>query len=148
MDYKFNDWFNVGMRFQYGSGFPLTEAVGINPRIILVDSNGDLIPDAPEIAVRQNRGNGLDEVIYDVNFGTRANRYSSRRPDYHRLDVRLNAKADYWDLDWTFYLDVINVYNHANVINYDYNISNELTLERKATTMFPIVPTLGFIVRF
>ena len=72
----------------------------------------------------------------------------SCRYQYHRLDVRLNAYADWWDLDWVIYLDVINAYNHSNVIGYDYYVNDDLTLGRETTTMFPIIPTLGFSVNF
>ena len=65
-----------------------------------------------------------------------------------RLDIRINAFADYWELDWVFYLDVINVYNRSNILNYDYFVTQNLVLGREPTTMFPILPTLGFSVRF
>jgi len=125
-------------------GFPITEPVGIKPRITLVDTNGDLIPDSPDIATRGES----DEVIFDADFGGVENRYTSRNPAYHRLDIRFSAKADYWDLDWVFYLDVINVYNRSNVVGYDYYVKDDLTLGREKNTMFPILPTLGFNVRF
>lgn len=144
LDYQVNDWLDVGVRFQYGSGFPITEPVGIKPRITLVDSDGDAIPDQPEIATRGNS----DEVIYDVDLGEVENRYQSRKPEYHRLDIRLSAKADYWDLDWVFYLDVINVYNRSNIVGYDYYITDDLELKREKNSMFPILPTLGFNLRF
>ncbi len=147
-DYIVNDWFSVGLRFQYGSGFPFTSAVGIRPRVILEDNNGDGVPESPVIATRTSSDGQSREVIYDVDFGGVENRFQDRKPDYHRLDVRLNAKADYWGLDWVFYLDVINVYNRSNVIGYDYFVSDDLQLERRPTNMFPILPTLGFNVRF
>lgn len=143
LNYRINNWLDIGAKFQYGSGFPLTRAVGIKPRIILEDKNGDFLPETPVVATRGNS----DEVVYDVDYGDKTNRYASRKPDYHRLDLRLNAQADYWDLDWVFYLDVINVYNRANVVNYDYYISDG-KLKKEVTTMFPILPTLGFNVRF
>ncbi len=148
MSYRVNSWFDIGVRFQYGSGFPLTEAVGIKPRILLEDNDGDLIPETPVIATRTSADGLSREVIFDVDYGDQTRRYSSRKPEYHRLDLRFNFAADYWDLDWVFYLDVINVYNRSNIINYDYYISDELTLEREATSMFPILPTIGFNVRF
>lgn len=144
LNYEVNHWFDIGVRFQYGSGFPMTDPVGIKPRITLVDTDGNAIPDSPEIATRK----GSSKVIYDTDFGGIENRYNSRKPDYHRLDIRLSAKADYWDLDWVFYLDVINVYNRANVIGYDYYVNEDLTLGREKNSMFPILPTLGFNVRF
>ena len=144
LNYKLNHWLEFGMRFQYGSGFPITEAVGIKPRIIKIDTNGDMIPDTPVIATKGD----TDEVVYDVDFGDLSNRFASRKPVYHRLDIRFSAEADYWNLDWIFYLDIINVYNRSNVIAYDYSVSPELILEREATTMFPIIPTFGFNLRF
>ena len=68
-------------------------------------------------------------MIYDIDFGN--NKLNSRKPTYHRLDLRLTALADFWNLDWTFYLDVINVYNHSNVIAYDYYVNPDLTLDAK-----------------
>lgn len=146
LNYQFNDWFDVGIRWQYGSGFPYSEPLGVTPRIILADYDNDGKPETPVIATRKKTGNENAEVIYDVNYGS--NKLNARRPAYHRLDVRLSALAGYWGLDWTFYLDVINVYNRANVIGYDYYITEDLTLGREPTNMFPILPTLGFSVRF
>ncbi|MBL1212106.1 MAG: TonB-dependent receptor [Ignavibacteriae bacterium] len=147
LNYQINHWLDVGIRFQYGSGFPVTTPVGIKPRIILQDQNGDFVPETPVIATRINTA-GEQEVIYDVDYGDRFNRFASRKPIYHRLDLRFNASADWWDLDWVIYLDIINVYNRSNVVNYDYYISEDLTLEREATGMFPILPTFGFNLRF
>jgi len=147
LNYSVNDWMSIGTRFQYGSGFPINAAVGIKPRIILVDNDGDFLPETPEIAHRSDI-NGRETVNYDIDYGGPGNRFNSRRPEYHRLDVRLNFFAKFWGLDWTFYLDVINVYNRSNVINYDYFVTEDLKLGKKATTMFPIVPTLGFNARF
>ncbi|MGD8782294.1 MAG: TonB-dependent receptor [Ignavibacteria bacterium] len=149
MNYKINSWLDFGMRFQYGSGFPVTKAVGIKPRIILADLDGDNEAETPVIMTRSTISNPNSlEVVYDVDFGGLDNRFASRRPPYHRLDIRFSAAADYWDLDWTFYLDVINIYNRANVIGYDYYITEDLRLEKENQTMFPILPTLGFIVKF
>lgn len=144
MNYKLSSWLDLGVRWQYGSGFPITEPVGIKPRIIFKDLNFDGKPETPEIAVR-NAGDKA-EVIYDVDFG--GNRFNSRKPPYHRLDIRFSAKAGYWDLDWTFYLDIINVYNRANVVGYDYFVTPDLKLGRRANNMFPIIPTLGFSIIF
>ena len=148
LNYKINSWLDVGMKWHYGSGFPTNEAVGIKPRIVLVDQNFDGKPETPVIATRQGSGLPQDrqEVIYDVDYGD--NKWNVRLPSYHRLDIRFTAFADYWDLDWTFYLDVINVYNRSNVINYDYFVSDNLALGKEAVNMFPIIPTLGFSVKF
>ena len=148
LNYKINSWLECGLRWQYGSGFPYSEPLGIKPRIILADLNLDGTPETPIIATRKGTENsdGEGQVIYDVDFGDR--KLNARKPEYHRLDIRINFAADYWDLDWIFYIDVINVYNHSNVVGYDYYITDNLTLGRDATTMFPIIPTLGFSVKF
>lgn len=148
MNYDFNSWFSVGLRWQYGSGFPNSTPLGIKPRILYVDQNGDGNPETPIIATRRpfNNPNAEGEVIYDIDFGNQ--KLNSRRPEYHRLDVRFNFFTNFWNLDWVFYLDVINVYNRQNVIGYDYFINDDLTLGREANNMFPILPTFGFAVKF
>lgn len=148
LNYKVNSWFDAGIRWQYGSNFPATVPDGVKPRIVLADYNFDGKPETPVIATRQNSGlhENQQEVIYDVDFGN--NRLNADKPPYHRLDIRLTAYADYWDLDWAFYLDVINVYNRSNIIEYDYYVTEDLTLGKEPTNMFPIIPTLGFSVKF
>jgi hypothetical protein len=147
LNYQLNSWLDFGIRWQYGSGFPDTEPLGIKPRIILADNDLDGKPETPVISTRKNSPNPNEQqVIYDIDFGN--NKFNSRKPAYHRLDMRLTALADFWNLDWSFYLDVINVYNQSNVIAYNYYVNEDLTLGRKANTMFPIIPTLGFSVKF
>ncbi len=147
LNYQLNSWLDLGVRWQYGSGFPFSEPIGIKPRIILADNDLDGKPETPVISTRKKAGNPNElEVIYDIDFAN--NKLNSRKPTYHRLDLRLTALAHFWNLDWSFYLDVINVYNRSNVIAYDYYVTDELTLGSEPTTMFPIVPTLGLSVRF
>jgi len=147
LNYQLNSWLDLGIRWQYGSGFPYSEPLGIKPRIILSDNDLDGIPETPVISTRKNSTNPNEqEVIYDIDF--RSNQLNSRKPIYHRLDLRLTALAELWSWNWTFYLDIINVYNKSNIIAYDYYVNDDLTLGREATTMFPIIPTLGFSVRF
>ncbi len=147
LNYDVSDWFNFGVRWQFGSGFPISEAIGVKPRIIYSDTDSDGIPETPVIATRQsNDPNSEPEVIFDVDFGDR--NFNARKPDYHRLDVRANFLTNFWSLDWIFYLDVINVYNRKNVVNYEYYVEDDLTLGKRANNMFPILPTLGFSVKF
>ena len=148
MNYDFNSWFNVGFRWQYGSGFPYSEPFGTKPRIILSDQNGDGIPETPVIAARKNFNdpNYEGQAVYDVDFGD--NKFNSQKPAYHRLDVRFNFITNFWNLDWVFYLDVVNVYNRKNVVNYDYYVTEDLKLGREQNNMFPILPTFGVSVKF
>lgn len=148
LNYDFNSWFNVGVRWQYGTGFPYSEPVGIKPRVVYEDKNGDGVPETPVISTRKsyNVPNSEGEVIFDVDFGN--NKFNSRKPAYHRMDVRFNFLAKFWNLDWVFYLDVVNVYNRKNVVNYDYYITGDLKLGRDQNNMFPILPTFGISVKF
>jgi hypothetical protein len=146
LNYQLTRWLDVGLRWQYGSGFPITIPSGVKPRIVLVDKNADGIPETPEIATRSPYFGGTGEVIYDVDYDNQ--RLNARKPAYHRLDVRITAVTNFWNLDWAFYLDVINAYNRANVVGYDYYVNNDLTLGRDINSMFPIIPTLGFSVKF
>ena len=146
LNYQLNSWLEFGVRWQYGSGFPTSQPIGVKPRIILEDQNLDGTPETPVIATRNLNNGGENPVIFDVDFADR--KLNARKPVYHRLDFRVNAFADWWDLDWTIYLDIINLYNHSNVIGYDYYVNDDITLGRDATTMLPIIPTLGFSVKF
>ena len=145
-NYQLTHWLDVGLRWQYGSGFPITLPTGVKPRIVLVDENGDGVPETPEVATRIPYFGGNGQVIYDVDYNNQ--RLNARKPPYHRLDVRFTAVTNFWNLDWSFYLDVINAYNRSNVIGYDYYINEDLTLGRDTSTMFPIIPTLGFSIKF
>lgn len=150
LNYKANNWLDIGIRWQYGSGFPFTEPVGIRPRIILSDSDGDFIPDTPVLATRRSFANPNDPatVIFDIDYGDNRNKFNTRKPAYHRLDVRVTALTNFWGLDWNFYLDVINAYNRSNIIAYSYFINPDNTLGKRPNRMFPIIPTFGFSVNF
>jgi hypothetical protein len=140
LDYRVNSWLGIGVRWKYGSNFPFTPPVGIEPRIISSTENGR------EVKVLQTDSKG--NVVFDLNRDGDANRFSARLPAYHRLDLRVTAHAGYWGLDWDFYLDVINVYNRKNLLAYRYWIRDDLTIGRGETSMLPILPTLGVSVRF
>lgn len=148
LNYDFNSWFNVGLRWHYGTGYPFTKPIGIKPRIIYEDQNGDGIPETPVIATRKSFNNpeGEGEVIYDVDYAN--NKFNARKLPYHRLDVRFNFVTNFWNLDWVFYLDVVNVYNRKNVLSYTYFVDKNLELGRDQNNMFPILPTLGLSVKF
>jgi hypothetical protein len=85
---------------------------------------------------------------YDENFGAyqaliSQPPFNSRLPLFHSLDLRVD-KA--WKYRWgtvSAYLDVLNVYNNANVaaISYDYNFTHT-----SFTNDLPILPSLGLRV--
>jgi hypothetical protein len=140
LDVRIADWISMGIRWKYGSNFPYTPPLGFKPRIV-TGASGVV---GQKVIQVDRSGN----VIFDLDRGGEANKYSARLPDYHRLDVRFTARADYWGLDWDFYIDVINVYNRANVLSYRFFANEDLSIGRTEVNMFPILPTLGFSVRF
>ncbi|HYF04332.1 MAG TPA: TonB-dependent receptor [Patescibacteria group bacterium] len=141
--WKVNSWLELNTTWTYGSGFPWTRAVGLRPRVIEV-VNQETGQREPRLET-DFRGN----VIFDVDRGGDENINRHRLPDYHRLDIRATTYANWFDLDWSIYLDVINVYNRKNVISENYRINREtLALEMREIYMLPILPTLGFSVKF
>jgi hypothetical protein len=132
-NYMMLPWLELGARFNFASNFPYTAPVGIKPRVV-----GDSLAVLPIV----------NRVQFDFDFGDETNRLASKKPNYHRLDIRATAYTKFWNVDWAFYLDIINVYNNKNVIAYDYYIDENLKLKRTSVNQFPILPTLGINARF
>lgn len=147
-NYSFSHVWEAGLRWQFGSGFPHTQPVGLKPRIILIDQDGDGKLETPVIATRGSFANPENkEVVFDIDYGDRS-RFNARKPDYHRLDLRVTANTLLWNYQCSFYLDVVNVYNRSNVISYSYFVNDDLSIGREVNNMFPIIPTLGFHLKF
>ena len=138
--YKISDNVDMSVTFVYGTGFPWTRPSGIKPRVVLIKDTltGTMVPRIDT----DWRG-----VIFDVDRGGLATINNGRLSDYHRLDIRFTTYARWFDMKWSFYLDVINVYNQKNVVAEQYRVDPEtLTLTRKPQYMLPILPTIGFSV--
>jgi hypothetical protein len=108
--WKLGKW-ELGGRWQYSTGQPQTPVIG---SIYLSDVNA-FVP-----------------VYGALN--------SSRIEDAHQLDVRVDRKWQWKTWSLSAYLDVTNVYAHAQVLGYNY--SYDFT-ERAATTQLPFLPALG-----
>lgn len=148
VNYTFSESWQLGIRWQYGSGFPISEPIGIKPRVLSLDTDGNGVPQTPVIATRKSLTNpNSEEVIFDIDYGEN-NKFNSRKPPYHRLDIRGTYTTFIWGFKWSFYLDIINVYNRTNVVAYDYYINKDLSIGKEINAMFPILPTLGFSVNF
>jgi hypothetical protein len=87
-------------------------------------------------------------LFFNLDYGPDANRYTGRKPDYHKLDIRMTAYTRFWNADWSFYIDVMNVYNRKNVLTYQYTITSDLKIKRTETGMIPILPTIGISAKF
>ncbi len=139
LNYRFSNALELGARWRYGSGFPHSPPVGIRPRFVTSEENGEV--------VQRVRTDPEGNVLFHIDRGDFSNRNTTRLPDYSRIDVRLNWHTSFVGLRWLFYLDVINILNRKNVINYRYFIE-DMEIQERATTMFPILPTLGFSFTF
>lgn len=133
LNYRFNNWFELGARWTFATNFRYTPPVGITPRLI-----GDSIAVNPL----------AQEVLFNLDFGPAGNEFSETKPDYHRLDLRATAYTNFWSTDWSFYIDIINAYNRKNILGYDYSLDENLNIKRKTVGMFPILPTIGLSARF
>ncbi|MCX8050811.1 MAG: TonB-dependent receptor [Chlorobi bacterium] len=140
--YRISEKLDVSFTFTYGSGFPWTYPVGIRPRIVQVR---DTVT-GQTVAKLDTDWRG---VVFDVDRGGLANINRGRLPDYHRLDVRVTTYTDWFGWKWSWYLDIINVYNRQNVVGVFYRVDREtLQLVERRSTMLPILPTIGFSVTF
>lgn len=141
-NYRATNWLELGANFQYGSGFPFTAPTGFRPLVVSnVDTSGER---RPSVAT-----NIFGEALFTIDRGGVEQINSARLPAYHRLDVRGTFYADWWGLDWAIYLDIVNVYNHTNLLSRSYSVDKEtVTLKERDVSMLPILPTLGVSVRF
>jgi hypothetical protein len=152
LQYRIGRAWELGLTWRYGSGFPYTPAIGYEPLVVSELNTAD--PSRPpEVRIATHAVTGL--VRYRPVFGPESQQNSARLPDYHRLDVRLSYRIKRSATRWELYLDVINLYNRKNVLSYRYRVEVDPSrpqdrprLVREATTMFPILPTLGFNVVF
>jgi TonB dependent receptor/TonB-dependent Receptor Plug Domain len=110
--YKQNDRWSYGLKWSYHSGAPYTPITGTS-----------LFPD------------GRVRPVYGaIN--------SQRVPDYHRLDLRVDAK---FSPRFTAYAELINAYARKNVAGYSYSADYKT---REETYQLPTLPSVGLQYTF
>lgn len=90
-------------------------------------------------------------IACDRQFGET---HTERLPPYHSLDFRITKRSPYRRWTFTWYIQVLNLYNNTNVDQYAFGEMRDE--ETDAITdcvideepLFPIVPTLGITVTF
>jgi hypothetical protein len=107
------EW-EFGVTWKYGTGFPFTPALGVEPLIASLKHPEREDSTIYTILVEQETG----EVRFVPDFGGTLNFQSGRLPDYHRLDLRLSYTATISGVSAEVYLDVINAYRRKNVLYY------------------------------
>ena len=133
----------MGATLRFGTGFPHTTPTGLTP--IVVDANGE----AARILTHNTTGN----VRFKPDFGRPERRYAARLPAYYRLDLRLARTVDWSAVSGRFYIDIINATNRTNVLSYQYAAVTDPDKVRpvvyqQAIYMMPLVPSVGFQLRF
>jgi hypothetical protein len=150
--------FTIGITWRYGTGFPYTPALAVEPLVAEVasdPSNPDLVK--PTILTDPETG----AARFVPTFGSPENINSLRYPDYKRFDIRITYSTKLANSNWQFYLDIINLFNRKNVLLYRSIIKTEVdeTLPpslqflkirafEEPVYMYPFIPSLGVRVAF
>lgn len=128
-NYKFgerNSW-NVGLRWNYGSGFPFTQTQAFYTYFPFENgASTDVVSENPK----------------DVGILYSEKRNGGRLPSYHRLDLSIAKKIifdDYRNLEIT--ASVTNAYNRANIFFFD-----RVTYNR--VDQLPILPSVNVKFNF
>jgi hypothetical protein len=125
----------AGIRWGLGTGLPYTMPLGgysyLYPR--LLEGEG----------LEYREGSGSD-IPMGLVLGQRN---QARYPARHRLDISLRWEIQNgWGLI-TPYLNILNVYNHENVLYYFYEFDKDPAV-RSGISMFPFLPSFGIEVSF
>lgn len=134
--YRFAASWDVGARFTLRSGRPFARALGVKPRVVIQKVNGADVP----VAQVDTQG----KVILDVDYERQT--LTGRLNIYHALDLRVTTYPHWWGLDWSVYLDIQNVYNHANQQQIRYFIDDRGALVERPVNGIPIFPSLGLSI--
>jgi hypothetical protein len=115
----------LSLLWRYASGLPYTEVLG----------------------VRIRQYTPQDDFSWDY---IRSARNAGRFPAYHRLDARLSYLVHSGDRSFSFYLDLINLYNRKNVYNLTWEkepVSKDdpwsFIAKRRTLYMLPFLPSIG-----
>ncbi len=110
---------SLEVRFNYGTGQPITKAIAA------YSAGLDLGPD----------------------FLVPGRRHNYRIPDYHRLDVAYRLRYEF--KRWTFspFLEIINITGVKNILTQEYD-TNYNPAKVNETGQLPFLPTIGFTAEF
>ncbi|MDI6793355.1 MAG: TonB-dependent receptor [bacterium] len=118
-NYKLSDKWRLGMKWRCDSGNPRTPFHKLSRQI---QEEGEI--KIPQGFIR-----------------------SERMPWYHRIDVRFSRDFKLWNLDHSFYFEVINLYNRKNLYGYYYD-EDDYYSEPEEAVMFGILPVAGIETKF
>jgi outer membrane receptor protein involved in Fe transport len=73
---------------------------------------------------------------------------SARYPAYHKLDVRLDRKFAFASWTLNVYLDLWNLYNRQNVLDYAYKVDSRGIITETPRYDFGVLPIVGMSAQF
>jgi hypothetical protein len=73
---------------------------------------------------------------------------SARFPAYHKLDIRLDKKFVFAAWTLTAYLDLWNIYNRQNILDYSYKVDAGGNITETPRYDFGILPIIGLSAQF
>jgi hypothetical protein len=120
LSYNLGRRWRLGLRFNYGSGFPYTRV---------------------EASYEEHDGGLIRRRLV---YGKR-NRF--RYPAYHRLDLSFTKDFAWVGLKWQFETQIINLYYRKNVFLYEWDFDKN-PAERTSIPMLPFFPTVGISLVF
>lgn len=126
VNYSLGHTWELGVRWNYGTGFPFTLTQGFNGQYTLLGGiDSDVLTGNPDLG-----------IIYSDQ------RNSGKLPDYHRLDMSLKKTLEFSEhLRMEILLSVTNVYDRKNIFYFD-----RVTYSR--VDQLPILPSLTVKVEF
>ncbi|MCG8603617.1 TonB-dependent receptor, partial [bacterium] len=157
LNYRVSSKWNIGITWRFGSGFPYTPALAVEPLLAEVQEDPNATSTTPTILTDPETG----VVRFVPTFGGPENINSLRYPDYHRLDARITYSTKIFNSNWQFYADFINIYDRDNVLFYrsivrtsvDRTLPESLQFTQvrafeEPVYMYPFIPSIGLSVRF
>lgn len=136
LNYKFNDQFDIGLVWVYGSGHPVTLGMErYTPIQTQVDQYNN-------VGAALSTGSIVSEITNIVD------RNNFRMPDYHRLDLSFNWNKKLKYGSQTLSIGVYNVYNQLNPYMITPVEQNDGSLKLFQTSILPIMPSISFTRRW
>ncbi|MPN02683.1 hypothetical protein SDC9_149899 [bioreactor metagenome] len=134
LNYKINQKWEVGTSWVYGTGQAYTMPTGTY-----------MFNDNPI-----NPNDDINRIHYQY-----SDRNGVRLPAFHKLDVSLMYKSTFFGLPSVFSINVYNAYNRRNPFMWYideeyYSVGTGYSHSKKVKqmTLFPIIPSIGYSVKF
>ncbi|MQA90505.1 MAG: TonB-dependent receptor plug domain-containing protein [Gemmatimonas sp.] len=133
--------FEIGIRWNFGSGLPFTRPVAQHFSWWHDPVRGVA---GPVAGVDEDDEDDEVDLPVTVVLGPRN---AERYPSYHRLDLTVRRSFQRSWGSFVPYLQILNVYNRRNVLFYFYDYDRSPPV-RSGFSMFPFLPAIGVEVTF